>query len=392
MNTEQTHFTREQAQPTEQTQPTHFTREQIYKTVGKSHMAPSEYTYVLKDYANSEFCNLLNLEKNSFIGNLSTPNGTPYIINGLNKINHMDIWVINQEKQGYYYFWFKTKADATHLYTYVYDKKKRKEISKTNPIYKYTKQGWQNLNTFSSTHVDDLIGYRQYLHIVNKDLNNYNKYLHFLKSIGEGHRTLNYLLYGPPGTGKTTIIKTLATMHNLPIYIVNPLVMDNVSASTVLNPKHTSHANRIVLFEDFDRYLKEGEYSMSEILNELDGVESTEGCIRFFTCNDIEEINKHDALINRMSAKFEFFYPSIDDFSDKLNRFLTYWESKEWHEANIDKKNVFINMLNEKNNELFNLKKHKLTLRPFSNYIIRYLFEENCLDQMIKNINELVRI
>ena len=118
-------------------------------------------------------------------------------------------------------------------------------------------------------------------------------------------------------------------MHNLPIYIVNPTLMDNVSASTLLNPKTSTHTNRIILFEDFDRYLKEGKYSMSEILNELDGVESTEGCIRFFTCNDVEEIYKHDALINRMSAKFEFNYPTIDDFKAKLNRFLTFWSTND---------------------------------------------------------------
>ena len=251
-------------------------------------------------------------------------------------------------------------------------------------IYKFTKSGWQILNTFSGRKVEDLIGYKSYIDTVNKDISNYNKYLNFLKEIGEGHRTLNYLLYGPPGTGKTTIIRTLTTMNNLQIYIVNPTLMDNVSASAILNPKlhNISTSNRIVLFEDFDRYLKEGKYSMSEILNELDGIESTEGCIRFFTCNDVEEIYKHDALINRMSAKFEFYYPSIEDFRNKLCRFLTYWPN-----VDTEKINIFINLLNDKNMQ----SEIKLTLRPFANYIIRYLFDENCLDQMIENIDQLIK-
>lgn len=33
--------------------------------------------------------------------------------------------------------------------------------------------------------------------------------------------------------------------------------------------------------------------------------------------------------------------------------------------------------------------KKNLTLRPFSNYVIRYLFDEEYLTIMIENINEL---
>ena len=42
---------------------------------------------------------------------------------------------------------------------------------------------------------------------------------------------------------------------------------------------------------------------MSEILNELDGIESSEGCIRFFTCNDIEEVKKHDQVFSDFSLE-----------------------------------------------------------------------------------------
>jgi AAA+ superfamily predicted ATPase len=351
--------------------------------IGRAHMAPSEYKYLLKSFGGSEFiCLLQDYCKHNFIGNIQTPNGDPYILNGYNKVDDTDIWVINQEKQGYYYLWFKTKSDAKKLYDYVYDIKKSKQSAVKNPIYKFTKNGWQQLNTYSGRKVEDLIGYKSYLDTVNKDLSNYAKYLNFLKEIGEGHRTLNYLLYGPPGTGKTTIIRTLATMHNLPIYIVNPTLMDNVSASAVLNPKVSTNTSRIILFEDFDRYLKEGKYSMSEILNELDGIESTEGCIRFFSCNDVEEIYKHDALINRMSAKFEFHYPTIEDFKHKLCRFLSYWPN-----VDEEKINTFMNLLNERNSKA----EIKLTLRPFANYVIRYLFDENCLDQMIENMDELIK-
>ena len=367
--------------------------DQFVETVGKYHRAPSKYKYCLKIstscFTITDFFHLLKYENTSFIGNVQIPDGQLYILNGLNHINNIDVWVINQEKQGYYYFWFESKAVCSAIYDKMIEKKNIREQKVLNPIYKMTKNGWQQLDSYSDRNPIDLIGYESYLSTIQTDINTYNKYINFLKSIGEGHRTLNYLLYGPPGTGKTTLIKTLGTLHNLPIYIVNSTVMDNVSASTVLNPKHSTHANRIVLFEDFDRYLAEGKFCMADILNQLDGVESTEGCIRFFTCNNIDEINKHDALVNRLSGKFMFDYPSAEQFEKKLDRFLTFWnnidQTKPSDPNYLTKKKEFLNLINEHNYRA----KQKLTLRPYSNYIIRYLFEKNHMDLMIQNIDLL---
>jgi AAA+ superfamily predicted ATPase len=349
-------------------------------TVGRNHLAPNNFTYIIKVYTQSQFLSDLLEEECNFIGNIGSPNGEPYIINGLNKINNTEVWIVNQEKQGYYYFWFKNKNDAITLFNVIEEKKKLKQNTAKNTIYKFTKTGWKHVNKFQDRNPDDLIGYTHYLKTINKDINNYNNFIDFLKSIGEGYRTLNYLLYGPPGTGKTTLIKTLASMNNYPIYIVNASLMDNVNASDVLNPKvATGQKNKIILFEDFDRYLKEGKFNMSEILNELDGIESTEGCIRFFTCNDIEEIKKHDALINRMNSKFSFDYPENKDFINKLNRLLTFLPV-----IDQEKKNKFINLFFEKITS-----ENKITLRPFTSYIIRYLFDSDCLDKLIENIDEL---
>lgn len=354
----------------------------MQSTVGKTHMAPNEFSYLIKTFSDSQFLVDLSEEQCSFIGNLESPNGCPYIINGLNKINDTVVWVVNQEKQGYYYFWFKDRNEAIKLFNDIEQKKKMKLKAAKNSIYKFTIQGWKMVNNFLDRNPDDLIGYDHYLSTINKDVDNYKKFIDFLKSIGEGYRTLNFLLYGPPGTGKTTLIKTLASMNNYPVYIVNASLMNNVNAADVLNPKvNSDKRNKIILFEDFDRYLKEGKFNMSEILNELDGIESTEGCIRFFTCNDIEEVKKHDALINRMNSKFYFDYPDRSHFESKLNRLLTFLPY-----VDQEKKEIFINLLCDKNFE-----ENKLTLRPFTSYIIRYLFDENCLDKLIENIDELIK-
>ncbi len=261
--------------------------------VGNAHQAPAQYKYCLKVMIqSSQFLSLLKQERNGFIGNFNDPNGVPYALNGENKINDTDMWVVNQEKQGYYLLWFKSRAEAETLYNYVFDKIPKP--STINSIYKFSKHSWQHLNNYSKRDAIDLIGYNHHMEVIQKDISNYAKYIEFLKSIGEGSRTLNYLLCGPPGTGKTTLIKTLASENNIPIYIVNPNLMDsNMDVSAILNPKvHNNLKAKIQLFEDFDRYLSEGKYSMSEILNELDGIDSTEGIVRFFTANNIEEVKK----------------------------------------------------------------------------------------------------
>jgi AAA+ superfamily predicted ATPase len=251
---------------------------------------------------------------------------------------------------------------------------KKKEFIQKNPIYKYSilHRNWVQVSSFQEKNSVDLIGYHHYLDLISKDIDNYIKYNEFLKSIGEGYRTMNYLLYGPPGTGKTTLIKTLATLKSLPVYIVSA---NNFDSNVTLNPVNQAYKLKIILVEDFDRCLEDPKHNMSEILNSLDGIETSEGCIRFFTANNADIIMNNKALVNRMNSKFEFYYPSEEQFINKLDRFLTIKEN-----INEDKRNEFINLV---------IKKPNLTLRPFSNYVIRYLFDEDYMDKMITNISEL---
>lgn len=345
---------------------------------GRNHAAPKEYTYFIKCAMDSEFLSSLNSE-GECAGNYLYYNGIPIFNNGINKINKFDIWVINQEKQGFQYLWFKSKAEARELLNIIMAKKKQHEKEAKNCIFKYSAyNGWQNTNKYDSRNESELIGkeYHNYLKLIQKDIDNFQKYIEFLKSIGEGSHSLNYLLSGPPGTGKTTLIKVLASIYNCPIYIVNASVMGNINASTVLNPKDSTNRLKIILFEDFDRYLKEGKFVMSDILNELDGIESSNNCIRFFTANDEEVIYKFDALVNRMNSKFVYHNPTKDDFKLKLLKLLTFHEGKQFDENKI---NQLLDAAVEK----------KITLRPFTNYVIRYLFDDDVIDKLIEHLDEL---
>lgn len=348
--------------------------------VGKKHNPPKEYTYLIKSTIGNadEFINLLTYQTINYtsIGNLSRPEGIPVFQNGCNKILDKDVYIIDQNKQGYYYFWFKSKNDANDIFIELRDIAKKQEFVRKNPIYKYSQiyKKWIQSSSFQEKNPADLIGYHHYLDLISKDIDNYIKYNDFLKSIGEGYRTMNYLLYGPPGTGKTTLIKTFATIKSYPVYIVSA---DDFDSSAVLNPINQAYPIKLILVEDFDRCLEDPTRNVSEILNSLDGIETSEGCIRFFTANNVDIIMNNKAIVNRMNSKFEFFYPTREQYIDKLQRFL---KIKDETTIDKDKMNMFIDLV---------VSKTGLTLRPFSNYVTRYIFNDDYFDQLIANIDEI---
>ena len=106
---------------------------------------------------------------------------------------------------------------------------------------------------------------------------------------------------------------------------------------------------------------------LSQILNSLDGFEDKGDTIRFFTANDEKKIFNTSALINRMSSKFEFYYPGINIFEAKLARFLSFYENYDKEKAN-----QFIELLMKRNNlEMINKNTNSITIRPFVNYVIQ---------------------
>lgn len=77
-----------------------------------------------------------------------------------------------------------------------------------------------------------------------------------------------------------------------------------------------------------------------------------------------------------MNSRYEFYYPTEEIFKKKLLRLLSFYDNKEFDPNQID---TFIKLVLSKN----------ITVRPFTNYVIRYLFEENCMEKMIDHIEEL---
>ena len=115
---------------------------------------------------------------------------------------------------------------------------------------------------------------------------------------------------------------------------------------------------------------------MSQILNSLDGFDDHSDVIRFFTGNNCDIIFQNPALTNRM-IKFEFHYPTREYFAQKL---AVLFSGKTLTDDDREKIPSFLDLV---------MKKKEITIRPFTTYVIRYMFEEDFMDQLIKNIQEL---
>ena len=294
----------------------------------------------------------------------------------LHKFDAVECHVTDHNKQGFYYMYFKSKDQYDLLLKQIKDKQLAAKKKITLPLYRYSRGQWHLQEQYSAKPTESIVGYDNYINTICKDMDNHEIHMDYLKKLGEV-RSINYLLYGPPGTGKTSIIKTIATLKKSAVFIVNTNDVTPADLQRALTPSAhiaTECKFKLLLFEDFDRFLQSGDNSrMSQILNSLDGFDDSGYVIRFFTANNASVIMGNKALINRMSSKFEFHYPTREMFKAKLVHLMSCYKDVGDVEPFLDKVILIPN----------------LTLRPFVNYVIRCLFDPDYLKKLNDCISEL---
>lgn len=228
--------------------------------------------------------------------------------------------------------------------------------------------------------INDLVGLNKYYNRIKQDFEIYRLNENELIRLGLTSG-INYLLYGNPGTGKSSFVKALCSEMKLPIYVTSLVSAKNENDIKNMLIPSSSYSDKqkykIVLIEDFDRYLNNKEIAdktLSPLLNSLDGIFPSCGVIRFFTVNNTDVFKKYTALISRI--KRSFIFKELDNESMKLqikNVFLKF-------ELNDEDINKFIEIIQS----------YKFSVREITNYLVSFINSENPLKDAIDNINEWI--
>jgi hypothetical protein len=258
-------------------------------------------------------------------GHMYNFNRTAVIATGEYDMLDIKVYVVDNHNSCKMYYYFNDASNAMALISKLNELKKISNTKNERPLYLMTIQGWKLNSSYDLYEENNYLGYRSYVNRVLLEISNLDKYSKFLNSIGEGNKTLNYLLYGAPGTGKTTLVKIIANKLKLPIYNIKGIDTSSFSVASLLSPKTggLSFDTVILLFEDFDRNISEGKMTMSDILNALDGIQNNHKIIRFFTGNDCDVIFKNKALISRFNGIFKYNTPTMEMIKHKLYKFLS---------------------------------------------------------------------
>lgn len=273
--------------------------------------------------------------------------------------------------------WFRSQTDFEALNKAM----DAEEEATPNSVYRFDAQRcyWEEGETYQVRSIGNLLGCEAVLDNIVKDLHNHQKHQAILKKLDED-KPMNILLYGAPGTGKTSTIMALASMNSLPIYIVNAngMKFDNLQAA--LSPRRDvdETGTRILLFEDFDRFLEHQDIStvMSQILNALDGIDNADSrTVRIFTGNNADAIFGNPAMINRMTSRFYFPPPTRVVLEKRFEQILTACGHK------VD--TLAISQL------LDRAIKTGVNMRQWSAFILRFAFESQPISKMLSNIDQL---
>lgn len=239
---------------------------------------------------------------------------------------------------------------------------------------------------------DDLIGLDDKFDQVEQDMLACIKFRERLERFGES-TGCNYMLYGPPGTGKSSFVRALAMKYNIPIYNVKLTTAgDEHSITNMLIPadqprdddgndlftnddsKNPYKMFKIVLLEDFDRYLNTHHDSMSAILNALDGILPSFGVMRFFSANNPDSISHNRALQQRMHRTFFFGLPTVKQIVQQVTNVFDHIEPNEY-------------MIKQFSTFAY---ENKLSMRQITHYICQFLTSEDPFQEIVHNMRKLV--
>jgi len=136
-----------------------------------------------------------------------------------------------------------------------------------------------------------------------QDLENFKAKEDWYHSVGVPYRR-GYMLYGPPGNGKSSLVASLAGKFDACLKVINLSSLDNDSA--LQYAFNSVKDGDFVLLEDADCITREGfsNFSLSTLLNVIDGVGARDGRILFLTTNKPDQLDEALVRPGRLDRKF----------------------------------------------------------------------------------------
>lgn len=136
-----------------------------------------------------------------------------------------------------------------------------------------------------------------------QDLENFKAKEEWYHSVGVPYRR-GYMLYGPPGNGKSSLVASLVGKFGANLKVIN---LSNLANDSALQYAFNSAKDGdFVLLEDADCITREGfsNFSLSTLLNAMDGVGARDGRILFLTTNSPDSLDAALVRPGRLDRKF----------------------------------------------------------------------------------------
>jgi energy-coupling factor transporter ATP-binding protein EcfA2 len=200
---------------------------------------------------------------------------------------------------------------------------KYESVDKTDRfVFVHGKEGWEDGRKPIKRSLESVMVPVEIKNTITNALDNFYKDESWYIEKGLSYK-IGTLLYGEPGTGKTSLIRALATLYNKNIYTLN---LSRVNDESLMSAFSSVRENSFIVLEDFDTskitntreskkqsLLDSDEMSpltLAGLLNTLDGINTPQGSVIFFTTNHIEKIDPALLRAGRCDVKIELRKPT----------------------------------------------------------------------------------
>ncbi|RKP28195.1 P-loop containing nucleoside triphosphate hydrolase protein, partial [Syncephalis pseudoplumigaleata] len=148
--------------------------------------------------------------------------------------------------------------------------------------------------------------------LLNHDLNTFLRDRDFYERVGLPYRR-GYMFHGKPGTGKTSLVNAISAKLNRDVYYMN---LRNITSDSMLQSAFSRvPSNQIIVFEDIDAITGamgpsslQGPFTLSCLLNCLDGHILNEGIIAIMTSNHPEKLDPALIRAGRIDLSLQLDY------------------------------------------------------------------------------------